>query len=111
MVTPVLSGSILPGVTRDSVLRLAQSWGMKTSERRIAVEELYGAYENGALEEAFGSGTAAVISPIGEFDWDGKTFKIADGGTGPVARRLYDELTGIQYGRLPDPFGWVREVE
>jgi len=110
LVTPALGGSILPGVTRDSVIRLAESWGMKTSERRIDVQEVYDAYKNGALEEAFGSGTAAVISPIGAFSWADKTFDVADGGIGPVSQRLYDELTGIQYGRLPDPFGWVKAV-
>ncbi|MCL2461313.1 MAG: branched-chain amino acid aminotransferase [Defluviitaleaceae bacterium] len=110
IVTPALSGSILPGVTRDSVLRLAEMRGLKTSERRIDVAELYDACKNGTLEEAFGSGTAAVISPIGEFNWDDKTFKIADGGIGPVSRWMYDELTGIQYGRLEDPFGWVTQV-
>lgn len=110
LITPSLEGSILPGITRDSVIQLAKSWGLTVTERRITIDELYAAYENGSLEEAFGSGTAAVISPIGEFNWGGRVFKVADGGIGPVAAKLYDQLTGIQYGRLPDTFNWTREV-
>jgi branched-chain amino acid aminotransferase len=80
------------------------------TERRIAIDELYAAYQNGTLKEAFGSGTAAVISPIGEFNWAGKAFVVGDGQVGPVAQRLYDTLTGIQYGRNADPFGWTKTI-
>jgi branched-chain amino acid aminotransferase len=111
LVTPALEGSILPGVTRDSVIELARHWGMKVSERRLTIDELFAAHANGTLKEAFGSGTAAVISPIGEFNWAGKVITVADGGIGPLAQRMYDTLTGIQYGTLEDPFGWVREIK
>jgi branched-chain amino acid aminotransferase len=110
LITPSLSGSILPGITRDSVIQLARKQGMKVNERKISINELYAAYENDTLKEAFGSGTAAVISPIGEFNWAGKVFQVGDGKIGPVASALYDTLTGIQYGRYPDDLGWVKEV-
>ena len=110
LITPMLSGSILPGVTRDSVIQLAKQKGFSVSERRVSVEELLEAQEKGTLEEAFGSGTAAVISPIGSLSWSGKEFTVADGGIGKLSQALYDQLTGIQYGRLPDPFGWVHEI-
>jgi branched-chain amino acid aminotransferase len=111
IVTPSLEGSILPGVTRASVIEMLQSWGLNVAERKISVQELYDAHKKGLFEEAFGTGTAAVISPISEFDWAGNHITIADGGIGPVAKKLYDTLTGMQYGRLPDTFGWVREVK
>ena len=111
VVTPMLSGSILPGVTRDSVIQLVKSKGIPISERRISVDELMDAQKNGMLEEAFGSGTAAVISPIGSLSWQGKELTVGNGGIGELSQALYDQLTGIQYGRLSDPFGWVREVK
>jgi len=110
LVTPSLEGSILPGITRDSVIHVAKSWGMEVEERRISVDELYQAHADGLLEEAFGSGTAAVISPIGEFNWAGKNITIAGGKIGPFAQKLYDEITGIQYGTVADRFGWIVEV-
>ena len=111
VVTPMLSGSILPGITRDSVIRLLKHWNIPVSERKISIEELYEAYEDGVLEEAFGTGTAAVISPIGELYWEGKHIYINDGKTGELSRRIYDTITGIQYGRLEDPFNWIMKVE
>jgi len=110
VVTPPLEGSILPGITRDSVIRLLKSWGIPVEERVIAIDELTAAAQNGRLDEAFGSGTAAVISPIGEFNVDDTLIPVNNGQIGPLAQRLYDELTGIQWGRIPDPFGWVMEV-
>jgi len=110
IVTPSLQGSILPGVTRDSVIQVAKDWGMEVEERKISVDELYQAHADGKLEEAFGSGTAAVISPIGEFNWAGKSITIAGGEIGPFAQKLYDEITGIQYGTVADRFGWIVEV-
>ncbi|MBB6733163.1 branched-chain amino acid aminotransferase [Cohnella zeiphila] len=108
VVTPALSGSILDGVTRDSVLRLLNHWGIGTEERRIAIDEVAAACRNGTMAEAFGTGTAAVVSPIGELDWDGERLLVGNPGeAGPLTRRLYDELTGIQTGRAPDPFGWT----
>ncbi len=106
VVTPPLQGSILPGITRDSVIQLLKSWDMPVAERPIDIDELVAAAQNGHLTEAFGSGTAAVISPVGSFARDDLNVTVADGGIGPVAQRLYDTLTGLQWGRLPDPFGW-----
>ena len=111
LITPSLEGSILPGVTRDSALQLAKSWGVKTIERKISIDEVFAAHENGLLEEAFGSGTAAVISPIGEFNHGGKAITISGGKTGALSKRLYDTLTAIQYGRVKDDFGWVKEIQ
>ena len=111
IVTPALTGSILPGITRKSCLELLRSWGMEVEERRISVDELIAAAESGALEEAFGSGTAAVVSPIGELAYGGKEYVIGGGKIGEVTQRLYDELTGIQWGRRPDPFGWTRVID
>jgi branched-chain amino acid aminotransferase len=100
----------LPGITRDTVIQLAKSWGLPVTERRVSVDELYEAHAAGKLEEAFGSGTAAVISPVNEFNWAGKVITVAHGGIGEVSRKLYDAITDIQHGRAEDPFGWVREV-
>lgn len=111
LVTPALGGSILPGITRDSVMALAKSWGIEIQERRISAGELYEAHAAGRLNEAFASGTAAVISPIGEFSWAGKVITVGGGDIGPLAQKLYDTLTGIQYGRIADPFGWTTEVK
>lgn len=110
VITPSLGGSILPGVTRDSVIQLIKSWGMKMTERRIAIDELFEAHKSGLLTEAFGSGTAAVVSPIGEFNRNGQIITVADGNIGKTSRKLYETLTGIQYGKIPDPFNWIREV-
>lgn len=111
VVTPALNGSILQGVTRDSVLQLLKHWNVPVSEHRISMEELYQANKNGTLEEAFGAGTAAVISPIGQLTWNNEDLTINNGQTGEIAKKLYDTLTGIQYGKVEDPFGWVVEVE
>ncbi len=106
LITPPLQGSILPGITRDSVLQLARNWGGKVSERPVSIEEIMTAAANGRLQESFGTGTAAVISPIGELTYQGRTVHINKGEAGPMSRRLYDELQAIQFGRQPDPFGW-----
>lgn len=111
VVTPMLTGSILAGITRDSVIQLLKHWGVPVSERRISMEEIEEAYNNGTLEEAFGTGTAAVISPIGQLTWEGKDFVINNGETGEIAKKLYDTLTGIQYGKVEDPFGWTVKLE
>jgi len=110
VVTPMLTGSILPGITRKSVVDLLRSWGYETNERRISIQEVYEAHEKGLLKEVFGTGTAAVISPVGELNWNGKAIQISDGKTGPVSQRLYDTLTGIQYGKLPDTMNWIERV-
>lgn len=111
VVTPALEGSILPGITRDSVIQLLKSWGMKVTERKVSIQELYDAYKNGTLEEAFGSGTAAVISPIGELNWQGNKLIINNEKIGETSQKLYNELTGIQYGNVEDKFGWTVEVK
>lgn len=106
VVTPKLNGSILAGVTRDSVIELLKHWNIPISEKRISMEELAKAHEDGLLEEAFGSGTAAVISPIGMLAWEGKEYTVNEGKTGELSKKIYDTITGIQYGRLDDPFNW-----
>ena len=110
LITPALNGSILDGITRRTVMELAKSWGMKVTERKISIEEVFAAYENGDLQEVFGSGTAAVISPVGELTWKGRTIVINGNKTGETSQKLFDTVTGIQYGRLKDSFGWVDEV-
>lgn len=111
VVTPALEGSILGGITRDSSLALLKYWGVPVEERRVSIQEIYAAHEQGKLEEAFGTGTAAVISPIGELNWDGRIININNGDIGEISHRLYDTMTGIQYGQVEDPFGWVVEVK
>lgn len=110
IVTPALSGTILPGVTRDSVVTLSKDMGMKVSERNITIEELVAAAETGALEEVFGSGTAAVISPVSHFRYRDRDYMVADGKTGPTAQKLFDEITGMQLGQRPDKHGWVVNI-
>ena len=110
LVTPRLTGSFLAGVTRDSVLALAPTLGYAVEEGTVAIDELLADIRAGRVTEAFGTGTAAVVSPVGVLGYKGEEIVVGDGGVGPVTRRLYDTLTGIQYGRLPDPFGWVRRV-
>lgn len=106
LVTPPLGGTILHGITRDSVLHIARSWGIDVSERPIPIEEVVEGCKNGSLKEMFASGTAAVISPVGEICHKEKDFQVGDGKTGELSQKLYDEITGIQYGRKEDPFGW-----
>lgn len=110
VITPALNGSILDGITRNSMIQLLKSWNVPVEERTISIEELYEAGKNGTFEEAFGTGTAAVISPIGELNWHDEKLVIADGKTGELTMKLYETLVGIQRGILPDPFGWVVEV-
>jgi branched-chain amino acid aminotransferase len=110
IVTPPLGGTILPGITRDSVICLLQKWGLNIHERHISIEEVLDALENGTMKEIFGCGTAAVIAPVGTLMYKDKSFIVAGGGIGPTTQRLFDELTGIQYGERNDPFGWVHIV-
>ncbi|MFB9274797.1 branched-chain amino acid aminotransferase [Cohnella cellulosilytica] len=111
VVTPALNGSILDGVTRDSVIQVLKHWGVEVEERTISIDELVEAYRKGTLEEAFGTGTAAVISPIGELNWQGDKLTLNGGRTGPLSARVYDFMTGIQRGAIEDPFGWVVKLE
>ena len=112
VVTPALDeGNILPGVTRASCIEMLKSWGMKVEERKLSVDEIVAAHKAGKLNEAFGSGTAAVISPIGELSNDGEKMILNEGKIGPIAQKLYDNLTGIQWGKIADPFGWSVEIK
>lgn len=111
VVTPALTGNILPGITRDSVLAILRDWGVPVSERLVTLAEIQAAAEDGSLEEAFGTGTAAVISPIGELNIGGKQYVVGDGGIGALSQKLYDSLTDIQWGRVADPYGWITIVE
>ena len=110
VVTPILTGSILDGITRRSCIALVKSWGMPIEERLISVDELFEAAANGTLEEAWCVGTAAVISPIGGLSYEGKEYEINHSQIGEVSQKLYDELTGIQWGKKPDPFGWTDKI-
>ncbi len=111
IITPSLEGSILPGITRMSTIELLKKSGLKVTERRISIQELYDAHAAGKLDEAFGTGTAAVISPIGEFNWDGNAITVNGGKIGPVALQVYDTITGIQSGEREDTFGWTQIVK
>ena len=110
IVTPALVGSILPGITRKSCLELLRKEGYKVSERLLSIDELEAAMENGTLEEAWGCGTAAVISPIGSMGWEDKKISINEGKIGPTAQKLYDTLYGIQSGKVEDSLGWTFKV-
>lgn len=111
VITPSLKGSILPGVTRDSVINMLKHWDIPVSERKISINEVYDAYKNGELEEVFGAGTAAVISPVGQLTWQGEDLIVNNKETGELSQKLYNTLTGIQYGKLDDPFDWIQSVE
>ena len=109
-VTPALNGSILGGITRKSCIEVLKSWNFPVEERLLSVDELIGAAQNGKLEEAFGIGTAAVIAPVGALSYKDKEYMINDFKIGPLAQKLYDELTGIQWGKRPDKFGWIENI-
>jgi branched-chain amino acid aminotransferase len=110
LVTPALQGSILHGVTRDTVLQLGRQWGLRVAERRISIDEVLAAGNTGKLEEVFGSGTAAVISPVGQIKYGDHVITIGGGKVGPLAQRFYATITNIQYGREEDPKGWIVPV-
>jgi branched-chain amino acid aminotransferase len=111
VITSPLTGSILRGITRDSVLRLLEHWGVSAEERMLSIEDLFAAGKNGTLEEVFGSGTAAIVTPVKEIAYKGETLAVGDGTTGPLAQRLYDTILGIQYGTGDDPFGWSERID
>ena len=110
LVTPNLTGSILPGVTRRSVIHLAKEWGIEVEERLISIDEVMESHANGTLQEVFGSRTAAVISPVGTIEHDGTQITISDGKVGPMASRLFKAITDIQYGRVDDKYNWVLNI-
>ena len=111
VVTPALVGSILDGITRRSCIEVLKKYGYKVSERRISMDEVVEAYEKGQLKESFGSGTAAVVSPVGLITYRGKDMIINDGKMGEITSFLYDRITGIQSERYEDEFGWVTEIK
>ncbi|MFA5675559.1 MAG: branched-chain amino acid aminotransferase [Christensenellales bacterium] len=109
--TSPLTGSVLPGITRDSVIRLAkETFGVNVHEERLSISDIFEESKSGALEEVFGTGTAAVISPVGSLKWEDNHITVADGGMGELTLRLYNKLTGIQYGREKDEFGWTMTI-
>lgn len=108
--TAPLDGSILPGITRDSVIKLLHSWGINVNERNIPIDEVISRAKDGTLKEAFGTGTAAVISPVGQITYKDNDFLVNNGQMGELSQRLYNELVSIQYGEAPDPFGWTTVV-
>ncbi len=110
VVTPMLNGSILSGITRDSVLKLARHMGYETEEKRISIEEVISYAKSGKMTEAFGTGTAAVVSPVNKIAYKDEEVGIGDGNIGPITQKLYDTLTGIQFGKLADPFGWITKL-
>ncbi|HEY6839157.1 MAG TPA: branched-chain amino acid aminotransferase [Geobacteraceae bacterium] len=110
VVTAPLNGSILNGVTRDSVLKLAPTLGFKVEERPIDINELMADIRSGKVKEAFGSGTAAVVTPVGALCFKGEEAQVGDGGVGRLTQKLYDTLTGIQYGSIADTFGWLHKI-
>ena len=110
ILTPDLNGSVLDGITRRSCIQLLKDWGYEVEERRISAEELFQAAKDGTLEEAWGTGTAAVVSPIGELAEGDEKAIINHNEIGPVTQKLYDTLTGIQWGRVPDPHGWIMKL-
>jgi len=106
LATPPLEGTILPGVTRDCVIHLAKDWKIKVAERKVSIDEVFEASKKGRLKEVFGTGTAAVISPVGEIQHEGHQLIVNNNKIGPLAQKLYDEITGIQYGEKADKFEW-----
>jgi branched-chain amino acid aminotransferase len=111
IITPALEGSILPGITRSSAIDILKDCGYDVVERKLGIEEVFKANEAGELEEAFGTGTAAVISPVGELNWKNNTICINNGEIGEVSKKIYDTITGIQYGEQYDKFNWTVEVK
>ena len=111
VVTAPCEGSVLPGVTRDSMIHVLRDWGYTVEERLLSIDELMEAGRNGKLDEAFGTGTAAVVSPIGQLYYKGEEIVINDFKTGEITQRLYDTLTGIQWGKIEDKYGWTRKVK
>ncbi len=111
VITAPLTGSILPGITRDSVIQIVKDWGIKVSEKSLAIDEVFEAAKSERLKEAFGTGTAAVISPVGEITYKGVNHIVAGGNMGELSQKLYDEIVAIQYGEKVDPYGWVTRID
>ncbi|MES0447069.1 MAG: branched-chain amino acid aminotransferase [Desulfobacterales bacterium] len=110
LITPMLSGSILSGITRDTVIALAKMWNLKVAERKISIAEVMDAHASGKLKEIFGSGTAAVISPVGELNYNEQVITVGGGKVGPMANKFYKSISDIQYGKAEDPAGWIETI-
>lgn len=110
LATPLLNDTILPGITRDSVLKLTRDWGYNVNERKISIHEVIRGVKNGKVCEIFGTGTAAVIAPVGQLRFENSSYQIANGTVGPLSQKLFQNLTGIQCGETDDPYGWIYEV-
>lgn len=110
LITPMLSGSILSGITRDTVIALAKMWNLKVAERKISIAEVMDANASGKLKEIFGSGTAAVISPVGELNYNEQVITVGGGKVGPMANKFYKSISDIQYGKAEDPAGWIESI-
>jgi branched-chain amino acid aminotransferase len=111
VITPPLTGSILPGITRDSAIQIVKDWGMKVSERSLSIEEVIGAARSGDLKEAFGTGTAAVISPVGQITYRGEDYIVAGGKMGELSQKLYNEIVALQCGEKIDSHGWQERID
>ena len=111
IVTPMLTGSVLPGITRKSCIEILRNWGYKVTERLISVDELLNAVKNGELEEAWGTGTAAVVSPIGQLFYEDVNYIVSNNQIGTLTQKLYDELTGMQWGKVEDKYSWCKKVK
>ena len=107
---PLTGGAILGGITRDSIIKIAKSWGIQVSERQLAMDEILAEAAKGCLQEAFASGTAAIVSPIGHFFYKNREYAVNGGSTGPLTERLYNAILRIQYGESEDPFGWRMKI-
>lgn len=111
VVTPELQGSVLPGITRKTILELAREWGLEVEERPISIDELIEGIKKGSVEEVWGTGTAAVVSPVGELAYQGVRYQIGDGGIGALTQKFYKELTAIQWGKVADTHNWIVKVD
>ena len=111
LITPQLQGTVLPGITRRSVITLAKEWGLEVEERQISIDEVFDAHKNGILKEVFGAGTAAVISPVGHINHQGESITLDRDKIGPFAKKMFDAITGIQYGKVEDKYGWTHPVK
>jgi branched-chain amino acid aminotransferase len=110
VITAPLTGSILGGITRDSVIKIVRDWGLKVKEKSVSINDVLAAASNGNLKEAFGTGTAAVISPVGQITYKDKDYIISNGKMGELSQKLYDEIVAIQYAEKPDPYGWREKI-
>lgn len=110
LVTPALCGSTLPGITRKTVIELGKFWGLDVEERKISIDEVFEKAKEGRVSEVFGTGTAAVISPVGELNWNCESVVFNNGSIGPISQKVYNTITGIQYGTSEDTFGWTEKI-